>query len=125
VDVCRQIEALQRTNAQAENNVTRTHFTRTDSVEDVLSRLMVQDRARLERQPVPSLDDDLLSKLIVIGTEASTTRDLRFIDALNYYYELLSPIATPGTEHSWMFISFLQLYAQALDTLTKEIAACA
>lgn len=87
---------------------------------------MVQDRARLERQEVPAVDDDLLSKLNVIAIEASTTRDLRFIDALNYYYELLSKSTTPDSEDSrLLFVSFLHFYAQALDTLSKEIAACA
>ena len=87
---------------------------------------MVQDRARLERQQVPSVDDDLLSRLNVIAIEASRNRDLRFIDALNYYYELLSNVTPPDSEDSrLLFVSFLEFYAQALDTLSKEIAACA
>lgn len=87
---------------------------------------MVQDRARIERQRVASVDDDLLSKLNLIAIEASTTRDLRFIDALNYYYELLSNFTAPDSEDSrLLFVSFLELYAQALDTLSNEITACA
>jgi hypothetical protein len=125
-DVCRKIEALKRTNPQGEDHFTWTHRFLSGPVEDDLSRLMVQDRARLERQQVPSVDDNLLSRLNVIAIEASTTRDLRFIDALNYYYELLANVTAPDSEDSrLLFVSFLELYAQALDTLTKEIAACA
>ena len=123
-DVRQKIEALTRTIAQGEDHCTWTHGSLTSgSVEDVLARLMVQDRARLERQPVPTVDDDLLDKLHVIAIASSRTQDLRFIDALNYYYELLSNITTPDFEHNWLFVSFLEEYALALGTLSKKIAA--
>lgn len=86
---------------------------------------MVQDRARIERQPVPVADDEVLSKLTLIAVEASTTRDLRFIDALNYYYELLHEFTTQAEDARYLFASFLDFYARALDSLAKEIASCA
>jgi hypothetical protein len=127
-DVRQKIDALQRTIAQDEDTFTWTHrvVTKRDSIENVLSRLMVQDRARLERQQVPTVDDDLFSKLHVIAIAASRTRDLRFIDALNYYYELLSNFTPSDSEDSTLlFVSFLQSYAEALNRLSKEIAGCA
>lgn len=83
--------------------------------EHVLMRLMVQDRATIERQSVAALDaDDLLLKLNLIAVEAQLTSDLRFLDALNYYYELLPADWVPRARHAWLVASFLGLYARAL-----------
>jgi hypothetical protein len=70
--------------------------------EHVLERLMVQDRAQIEMRSVNRISgDDLLLKL-------------NLIDALNYYYELLSAEWVPSARHSWLLASYFGLYARAL-----------
>ena len=86
-----------------------------DIREHVLTRLMVQDRAMLEKQSVNAIDaDDLLLKLSLIAVQAQVTSDLRFLDALNYYYELLPADWVPRARHAWLMASFLGLHARAL-----------
>jgi len=86
-----------------------------DIREHVLTRLMVQDRATLEKQSVSAIDaDDLLLKLSLVAVQAQVTSDLRFLDALNYYYELLPADWVPRARHAWLIASFLGLYARAL-----------
>ena len=76
--------------------------------EHLLERLMVADRARIEQHSLPlSHADDLLLRLNLIAIYASFTTDLRYLDALNYYYELL-----PRASHP----EFLNFYARALAT---------
>jgi hypothetical protein len=83
--------------------------------EYLLERLMVQDRARIERESVESLSADyLLLKLSLISIQASFTTDLRFLDALNYYYELLPLTWQPQSRHKWLLIAFFALYGRAL-----------
>lgn len=83
--------------------------------EHVLTRLMVQDRARLERETLEAADaDDLLLRLNLLALHASRTSDLRFLDALNYYYELLPAEWRPRGRHGWLLASYLALYARAL-----------
>jgi hypothetical protein len=85
-----------------------------DVREFVLMRLMVADRALIERS-IDAVDaDDLLLKLSLIAVHASMTTDLRFLDALNYYYELLPANWYPNTENGWLWPIFLGLYARAL-----------
>ena len=92
-----------------------------DSVrEHVLERLMVRDRARLEGDPSISIDDDLLLRLNLIAIHSITTSDLRFLDALNYHYELLSPNRSLESKHNWLFVSFLALYVSALSIRAEE-----
>lgn len=84
--------------------------------EHVLERLMVQDRAAIEDDSVEAIDaDDLLLRLNLIAVTAATTPDLRFLDALNYYYELLPEKWCPTSQHRWLMTSFLVLYARALS----------
>src|SRR5262252_6806912 len=83
--------------------------------EHVLERLMVQDRANIRaftENRVPS--DDLLLKLNLIAVNAQLTDDLRFLDALNYYYDLLTAEWIPSAHHPWLLTSYLRLYAGAL-----------
>ncbi|MFN2576167.1 MAG: hypothetical protein ABR607_00590 [Pyrinomonadaceae bacterium] len=83
--------------------------------EHSLSRLMVQDRAAIEKQSIARIDtDDLLLKLNLIAVHAAATSDLRFLDALNYYYELLPADWVPRARHGWLLASYLGLYARAL-----------
>ena len=83
--------------------------------EHVLTRLMVRDRARIEEQSIASVDaDDLLLKLNLVAVHSRETDDLRFLDALNYYYELLPTDWVPRARHVSLVVSFLGLYARAL-----------
>lgn len=79
--------------------------------EHLLERLMVADRARIEQHSLHLLNpDDLLLRLNLIAIYASFTTDLRYLDALNYYYELLPPDWYP---HDSFFLNF---YLRALAT---------
>ena len=83
--------------------------------EHLLERLMVQDRARIEQRSLDELDaDDLLLRLNLIAINASLTDDLRYLDALNYYYELLPLAWYPESPHHWLRVSFLNFYVKAL-----------
>jgi len=82
--------------------------------EELLRQLMVPDRAKLEAGEEFDADFVLL-KLNLVGIRAMITRDLRFLDALNYFYELpqrsLARIRT-----SPRFLAFwLCIYAQLLS----------
>src|SRR5882762_436310 len=55
--------------------------------QELLRQLMVPDRAKLEAGEEFDADFVLL-KLNLVGIRAMITRDLRFLDALNYFYEL-------------------------------------
>jgi hypothetical protein len=84
--------------------------------EYLLERLMVQERARIEQSSVEAVSADaLLLKLSLVAIHASCTTDLRFLDALNYYYELLPSTWQPQSRHEWLPISFLAFYARALS----------
>ena len=83
--------------------------------EHLLERLMVVDRSRIEQHSINLLDaDDLLLKLNLIAIYASFTTDLRYLDALNYYYELLPSDWRPESPHNWLRVSFVSFYARAL-----------
>ena len=83
--------------------------------EHLLERLMVADRSRLEQHSLHLLNaDDLLLRLNLIAIYASFTTDLRYLDALNYYYELLPSDWYPESPHNWLRVSFLSFYVRAL-----------
>lgn len=83
--------------------------------EHMLERLMVADRSRIEQQSLQLLNaDDLLLRLNLIAIYASFTTDLRYLDALNYYYELLPSDWNPESPHNWLRASFLSFYVRAL-----------
>jgi hypothetical protein len=86
-----------------------------DIAEELLRQLMVQDRAKLEAAAEFDVDMVLL-KLNLVGIRAMITRDLRFLDALNYFYELphrslVRLRASPSFLASWLCI-----YVQLLCT---------
>ena len=88
-----------------------------DIREYLLMRLMTHCRARIEKNsPAAVNTDDLLLKLNLISVHASSTTDLRFLDALNYYYELLPVNWHPESQHAWLLISWFALYARALNS---------
>lgn len=83
--------------------------------EHVMERLMVQDRAQIERSSIEAVKaDDLLLRLNFVALQASLTSDLRFLDAVNYYYELLPQMWQPQAQHGWLLFSYFGLYARAL-----------
>ena len=86
-----------------------------DVREYVLMRLMVQDRTHVEKgSMVAAHSDNLLLKLNLVGIHAAAARDLRFLDALNYYYELLPATWRPDSGHGWLLASYFALYSRAL-----------
>ena len=81
----------------------------------VLERLMVQDRGRAEKNSIAVAGtDDLLLRLNLIAVYACLTSDLRFLDSLNYYYELIPSNWRPHAQHDWLLVSYFALYARAL-----------
>lgn len=86
-----------------------------DVREYLLTRLMVHDRKQIEMNLIDAINsDDLLLRLNLISIYAATGDDLRFLDALNYYYELLPATWRPRTRHNWLLVTYLALYARAL-----------
>jgi hypothetical protein len=84
-----------------------------DIAEELLRQLMVRDRTRLEAE-VEFDADDLLLKLNLVGLCAGMKRDLRFLDALNYYYELPHrSLARLRGNPQWL-AAWLCIYAQLL-----------
>ena len=94
--------------------------------EYLLMRLMVQDRVRIEKRSAQSIDsDDLLLKLNLLALHAALAPDLRYLDALNYYYELLPAEWNPQLgQHAWLLVSYLALYARALSAHFTEEREC-
>ena len=87
-----------------------------DAREYVLARLMANDRARIEKNSIERVaSTDLLLRLNLVAVHAARTPDLRFLDALNYYYELLHDGWQPkDAQHYQLLISYFALYARAL-----------
>jgi hypothetical protein len=89
--------------------------------EHLLERLMVQDRARIEQHSIKAVDsNDILFRLNLIAIKAARVPDLRFIDALNYYYELIPPNWRATGQDNWLQVSYLALYAQALVSMSGK-----
>lgn len=87
----------------------------TDIREHVLQRLMVQDRGRIEKNSLAVVgSDDLLLRLNLIAVNAFLNSDLRFLDALNYYYELIPSNWRPNGRHDWLLVAYFANYVQAL-----------
>lgn len=83
--------------------------------EHLLTRLMSYSRTRVKRDGIATTEvADLLLKLNLIAINASLTTDLRFLDALNYYYELLPTDRQQNMQHNSLPVSYFALYAQAL-----------
>ncbi|HYO91738.1 MAG TPA: hypothetical protein VEQ40_08885 [Pyrinomonadaceae bacterium] len=82
--------------------------------EHLLERLMVQDRALVESGHMDGVSvDDVLLKLNLLAVYAARSEDLRYLDALNYYYEFHERLNPAGTQ-KWLLASYLGLYAGAL-----------
>lgn len=87
--------------------------------EYLLMRLMTGDRTRVEKNAAAVDADELLLKLNLISVHAATTNDLRFLDALNYYYELAAVF--PESQHAWLLVSWYALYARALCSWSQSL----
>lgn len=88
--------------------------------EHLLERLMVQERALAESGDIRSISvDDVLLKLNLLAVYAAGTEDLRYLDALNYYYELQESWNQTGPK-SWLLASYLGLYARALSVWLNQ-----
>ncbi len=84
-------------------------------VEFLLYQLMVPKRVKLDKGDLDSLNhDELLVILNFVAVHAADLSDLRFIDALNYYYERLPANWNIRGSCPWLLISFYALYARAL-----------
>ncbi|MBC7910432.1 MAG: hypothetical protein H7Y30_08030 [Pyrinomonadaceae bacterium] len=94
------------------------------TAEYLLERLMVQDRVWLERHESGGGRQDelelLLLRLNLVAVRAASTPDLRFPDALNYYYEKLPQDLQPAGDRGWLLASYLGLYARALAVHLKQ-----
>ncbi|MEP6920917.1 MAG: hypothetical protein ABI967_07315 [bacterium] len=83
--------------------------------EYLLTRLMVQWRGKIKRNSIAAAESDtLLLQLNLIAIHASLSTDLRFLDALNYYYESIPADRQPQMQNNWLLVSYFALYAQAL-----------
>jgi hypothetical protein len=86
-----------------------------DVAEELLRQLMVSDRARLETGAQFDVDMVLL-KLNLVGIRALITRDLRSLDALNYFCELPRRSLTRLRANPRFLAFWLCIYAQLLCT---------
>ena len=86
-----------------------------DIAEELLRQLMVPDRAKLEAGAEFDVDMVLL-KLNLVGVRAMITRDLRYLDALNYFYELPRRPLTRMRANPRFLAFWLCIYAQLLST---------
>ena len=93
--------------------------------ERLLLRLMTSDRVRLEKNtPEGDESDELLLKLNLVAIYAARADDLRYLDALNYYYEVLPAEWIPSGREPWLLPAYLGLYARALAAWVKENRRC-
>jgi hypothetical protein len=90
--------------------------------EYVLTRVMSHYRSLIEKGSVQAINgDDLMVMLNLVAVHATRSPDLRFLDALNYYYELL-PTKWYLRAHlqAALFASYFALYARALAAWIRE-----
>jgi hypothetical protein len=85
-----------------------------DVAEELLRQLMVPDRAKIEAGAEFDVDMVLL-KLNLVGIRAMITRDLRFLDALNCFYEFAQRSVVRIRANPRFLAFWLCIYAQLLD----------
>jgi hypothetical protein len=81
--------------------------------EELLRQLMVADRPKLEAEAEFEVDDVLL-KLNLAAVRARANHDLRFLDALNYFYELPQRSLARLQRSPHLLAAWLCIYAQLL-----------
>jgi len=86
-----------------------------DVAEEILRRLMVSDRAKIEKGADFDVEEVLLA-LNLLGVRALATRDLRSFDALNYFYELPRRSLVRMQAHPRLLAFWLCIYKQVLST---------
>jgi|GEM_PF-2941461 len=86
-----------------------------DVAEELLRQLMVPDRAKLEAGTEFDAEMVLL-KLNLVGVRAMVTRDLRYLDAVNYFYELPRRSLIRMRSNPRLLSFWLCIYAQLLCT---------
>jgi hypothetical protein len=90
--------------------------------EYVLTRVMSRHRSLIEKGSFEAADgDELMVMLNLIAVHATRAPDLRFLDALNYYYELLPTSWFVRVQlQGVLFASYFALYARALAAWIRE-----
>jgi hypothetical protein len=83
--------------------------------EELLRQLMVRDRTKLKAGSEFEAEDVLL-KLNLVAVCAGVKRDLRLLDALNYYYELPHRSLARLRRNPQLLAAWLCIYAQLLCT---------
>jgi hypothetical protein len=93
-----------------------------DSIREfILERLMVRDRKKVEEDSLAIANNGFLWLCLnLIGIHAAASGDLRFLDALNYYFELLPANWHSSAANNWLMVSWLALYARALAAQCQE-----
>ena len=91
-----------------------------DIREYVLARVMVSHRSRVE-VGVAVDNAELFLCLNLLAINALFTSDLRYIDALNYFYELIPAPVQSLSDLSWLQVSYLVLYANALVASIERV----
>jgi hypothetical protein len=81
--------------------------------EYVLGRVMTQHRSSIEGAVVVD-NEDLCLCLNLLAVNALFTTDLRYLDALNYFYEKSPARTALQSDRSLLKVSYLVLYATAL-----------
>lgn len=82
--------------------------------EEILRRLMVSDRKRVEKGMDFDVEEVLLA-LNLLAIRALVARDLRSFDALNYFYELPRRSLVRMRENPRLLAFWLCIYKQALS----------
>jgi hypothetical protein len=94
--------------------------------EELLRQAMVPDRKKLEARQLGELDHDfMLLKLNLLALVAGFHGDLRYLDAVNYWYERLPVSWKPTGHHKWLLASMVGIYAQALCITASWWPECA
>jgi hypothetical protein len=90
--------------------------------EYILTRVMSRHRSLIEKGSFEAADgDELMVMLNLIAVHAARSTDLRFLDALNYYYELLPTSWFVRVQlQGVLFASYFALYARALAAWIRE-----
>ena len=86
-----------------------------EAAEWILCQLMVTHRPKAEKKQFERLNmEEVLLELNLTAVKAIGSRDLRFLDSLNYYYEQLPLLEKGAQDEAWMYAAFLGIYGQAL-----------
>lgn len=86
-----------------------------EAAEWLLCQLMVTHRPKAEKKRFDRLNmEEVLLELNLTAVKAISSRDLRFLDSLNFYYEQLPFLEMGIKDETWMYAAFLGIYSQAL-----------